>query len=337
MNAHTHLRWIFRLMVPAEALTAKHPGLCLGYKLRQCRAQSRCFRRPSSGDIYGSIFAALSGGNAATASSLALNSGHPHLSLILSNTGVQAQPFCHNQLEMWHSNGAQQFIPNSILRKFSVASGRINTEREMYKSHSESYNIDWRHRFGMYLWSCSCSQDDQASVSSIVKRYSSDLSAGLAPPATPLYCDKSPNAMPQCILYQVLNHNEDLDLPLADIVAPLSHSQSKHDFSSTFHLCATLTALSRSKFSHYQEHVVIHSVTSQLIGGGSWEWAVYASLCFIGKGTLSESLVSARLQHAKNINAKLYAPSTDPLAESRSSFLLSIGIPPEWLLHAHAY
>jgi hypothetical protein len=127
------------------------------------------------------------------------------------------------------------------------------------------------------------------------------------------------------------------DLPLAAIVAPLSHSQCKHDFSSSFHLCAILTALSRSKFSHYQEQVVIDSVTSQLVGEGSWEWAVYASLCFIGKGTLSESLVSARLQHVKNIIAKFYAPSIDPLAESRSSFLLSIGIPPEWLLHAHAY
>ena len=291
----------------------------------------------SSGDIFGSNFAALSGGDAATASSLALDSGHPRLTLILSNTGVQAQPFCHNQLEMWHSSGAQQFIPTSILRIFSLASGKIDTERKIYKSSSESYNIDWRRRFGMYLWSCSHSHDDQASVSSIVKRYSSDVSAGFAPPAIPVYCDNSPNATQQCILYQVLNHYDDLEMPLADIVAPSSHSQCKHDFSSSFHLSAALTALSRSKFSHYQEHVVIDSVTSQLIGEGSWEWAVYASLCFIGKETLSESSVSARLQRAKNIIARFYAPSTDPLAESRCSFLLSIGIPPEWLLEAHAY
>lgn len=291
----------------------------------------------SSSDIYGSIFAALSGGDAETASSLALDIGCPRLSLILSNTSAQAQPFCDSQLEMWHSSGAQQFTPTSILRIFSLASGRIDTERKIYKSGSDSYNIDWRRRFGMYLWSCSHSQDDQASVSSIVKQYSLDVSAGLAPPATPLYCDNSPNATKQCILYQVLNHYEDLNMPLADIIAPSSHSQCKHDFSSSFHLCATLTALSRSKFSHYQEHLVIDSVTSQLIGEGYWEWAVYASLCFIGNETVSEFSASARLLRAKNIIARFYAPSIDPLAESRRSFLQNIGIPPEWFLEAHAY
>jgi hypothetical protein len=291
----------------------------------------------SSGDIYGSIFAALCGGDAAIASSLALDSGHPRLSLILSNTGVQARPFCDNQLELWHSSGAQQFTPTSILRIFSLASGRIDTERKIYKSCNESYNIDWRRRFGMYLWSCSHFQDDHASLSSIIKQYSSDASAGLAPPPKPLYCDNSPNTTKQCILYQVLNHYEDLEMPLANIVAPSSHTQFKHDFSSSFHLCATLTALSRSKLSHYQEHLIIDSVTSQLIAEGSWEWAVYASLCFIGKGVLSESSASARLLRAKNIVARFYAPSIDAEADSRRSFLQSIGIPPEWFVEAHAY
>jgi hypothetical protein len=293
----------------------------------------------SSGDIYGSIFAAVSGGDAATASSLALDSGHPRLSLILSNTGVQAQPFCDSQLEMWHSSGAQQYIPTAILRILSLASGKIDTERKIYKSSNESYNIDWRRRFGMYLWSCSHSQNDHASLSSIIKQYGSDASAGLAPLATPLYCDNSPNTTTtQCILYQVLNHYEDIEMPLASIVAPSSHTQFKHDFSSSFHLSATLTALSRSKLSHYQEHLIIDSVTSQLIAEGSWEWAVYASLCFIGKGVLSDdSSASARLLRAKNIVARFYAPSIDTHADSRRSFLQSIGIPPEWFVEAHAY
>ncbi|KAL3778208.1 hypothetical protein ACHAW5_009610 [Stephanodiscus triporus] len=277
----------------------------------------------SSSDVYGSIFAALSGGDVATASSLALDIGcPPFLRYSVGNVAQQWRPTIH---------------PNLHLRIFSLASGRIDTERKIYKSESDSYNIDWRRRFGMYLWSCSHSQDDQASVSSIVKQYSSDVSAGLAPPATPLYCDNSSNATQQCILYQVLNHYEDLNMPLADIIAPSSHSQCKHDFSSSFHLCATLTALSRSKFSHYQEHLVIDSVISQLIGGGYWEWAVYASLCFIGNETVSECSASARLLRAKNIIARFYVPSIDPLAESRRSFLQNIGIPPEWFLEAHAY
>ncbi len=49
MKAQTHLRWVFGLTVLADALTAKHPGLCLGYTLRKCRTQIRCFGQPPSG------------------------------------------------------------------------------------------------------------------------------------------------------------------------------------------------------------------------------------------------------------------------------------------------
>lgn len=292
----------------------------------------------SSGDVNDSIFAALTGGDATTASTLALNSGNPRLSLFLSSTGAKVQPFCDRQLEMWFSTGAQQFTPTSILRIFSVASGNVDLERKLYKnSGSDPHTIDWRRRFGMCLWS-SCHTHNNASLSSIVRQYCSDVSEGLAPPATPLYCaDSSINTTSECLLFQLLKHYDDLAIPLADILAPSSHSQRKHDFSSSFHLCASLTALSRSKLSRYQENLIIDSVTSQLIGEGTWEWAVYASLCFIGVGSVSESSASARLLRAKNIIARFYSPTIDPFAEDRRIFLLSIGVPPEWLLEAHAY
>mmetsp|Transcript_12833 Transcript_12833/g.27867 ORF Transcript_12833/g.27867 Transcript_12833/m.27867 type:complete len:667 (+) Transcript_12833:3-2003(+) len=290
----------------------------------------------SSGDIYGSVLAALSGGDVATASSLALDSGNPRLSLMLANTGIQAHPFCDNQLEEWRKSGAQPFTPNSILRIFSLCSGSVDIERAMFKSEGVPYNIDWRRRFGMYLWSCSHSQD-QTTVSSIVKQYGSDVSAGLAPPATPLYCDSATQATNQCILYQVLNHYEDADMPLANIVSPSSHTPFHHDFSASFHLCASMTALSSSTMSSHQEDLIVDAVTSQLIGEGFWEWAVYASLCFIGSGTVSESSAFARRLRAKNIISRFYSPSTDPSAGSRRSFLQNIGIPPQWFVEAHAY
>lgn len=291
----------------------------------------------SSGDIYGSILAAVSGGDFASASSLALDSGNPHLSqIMLASTGSKAQPFCNNQLEIWLRSGAQSFIPTGILRIFSLASGSIDIERQMYKSDKASYGIDWRRRFGMYLWSCSRSQD-QTSVSSIVQQYGSDISAGLAPPATPLYCDNATNATNQCILYQVMNHYEDADMPIADIVSPSSHSPFRHDFSASFHLCASMTALTSSSLSCHQEHVIVDTVTAQLIGEGFWEWAVYASLCFIGSGAVSESSASARRLRARNIISRHYSPSTDPSAGSRRSFLQNIGIPPQWFVEAHAY
>ena len=65
----------------------------------------------SSHDIYGKIFCALSGGDSATASALALDSGNPRLSLMLANTGIQAKPFCDSQLELWNKSGAQSFTP----------------------------------------------------------------------------------------------------------------------------------------------------------------------------------------------------------------------------------
>jgi len=294
----------------------------------------------STGDVYGAIFAALSGGDAASASSLALDAGNPRLSLMLSSTSLQAQPFCRNQLEMWHESGAQPLTPNGILRIFSIASGSIDIEKEMFRSDSASYNIDWRRRFGMLMWSRSHSHDQEVTVSSIIEQYSSDISAGLAPPATPLYCDKSharAKATNQCILYQVLNHRADTDTPLANIISPSSHSPYFHDFSASFHLGACMTALSNSSLSYHQEDLIVDAVSSQLIGDGLWEWAVYASLCSIGSGVMSESAAFARRLRAKNIISRFYSPSTDSMAGSRRTFLQNIGIPREWFVEAHAY
>ena len=293
----------------------------------------------SSGDLYGSVFAAMSGGDFASASSIALDSGNPRLSLMLANTGAVARPFCENQLQLWHKSGAQPFTPVGILRIFSLASGSIDTERQMYKSDSASYNIDWRRRFGMYLWSCSHSKtDDQVSVTSIMQQYGSDVSSGLAPPPTPMY-STSIETTNQCILYQVLNHYGDADIPLTDIVSPSSHTSFQHDFSSTFHLCASMTALTNSSLSLHQEDLIVDSHVSQLISEGAWEWAVYASLCFLGSETkVSESSASARQLRAKAIISRFFNPSIDPSAERRRSFLQSmIGIPSHFFEAANAY
>ena len=49
INAQTHLLWVVGSMVPADAPTVEHPGLCLGHIFIKWRAQSRCFGRPPSG------------------------------------------------------------------------------------------------------------------------------------------------------------------------------------------------------------------------------------------------------------------------------------------------
>lgn len=189
----------------------------------------------------------------------------------------------------------------------------------------------------MHLWSCS---SDQGSVSSIVEQYTTDFTSGLAPPPTPLYYDGSTTKTSnQCILYQVLKNYGDKDMSLAGIVAPSSHSQYHHDFSATLHLCASMTALtSSSTLSSHQESLIVDSVASQLIAEGSWEWAVYASLCHIGGSDIvSEASASAKRIRAKYIISRFYAPSTDPSAEHRRSFLQSVGVPPQWFVEAQAY
>jgi len=189
----------------------------------------------------------------------------------------------------------------------------------------------------MHLWSCS---SDQASISSIFEQYTTDFTSGLAPPPIPLYCDGSTTKTSnQCILFKILKNYRDKDVPLADIVAPSSHCQYHHDFSATLHLCASMTALtSSSTLSDHQESLIVDSVASQLIAEGSWEWAVYASLCHIdGSNNVSEASASARRIRAKYIISRFYAPSTDPSAERRRSFLQSVGVPPQWFIEAHAY
>ncbi len=49
MNAQTNLRWVCGSTVPADAPTAEHPRLCLGYSLRKGRAQRRCFGQSPTG------------------------------------------------------------------------------------------------------------------------------------------------------------------------------------------------------------------------------------------------------------------------------------------------
>ena len=171
-------------------------------------------------------------------------------------------------------------------------------------------------------------------VSSAINQYGSDISAGLAPPATPMYSSREAKSTDQCILYQVLNQYAGIDTPVSSIVSPPSHSPFFHDFSASFHLGAALTALTGSSLNPHQEDLIVDGVTSQLIGEGFWEWAVYASLCFIGSGTISDSSVIARRLRAKNIISRFYSPSVDPPSGSRRSFLQNIGVPSQWFEEA---
>jgi nuclear pore complex protein Nup98-Nup96 len=286
----------------------------------------------SAGKTYAAIFAALAGGDTTLASSIALDTGNYRLSLLLANSGTQSQPFYDQQLKMWNESGAQALVDSDLLRIFSLASGSADVEKKMFNTNATSYNIDWRRRFGMYLWSSP--QGNTAKVSDAVEKYNADILAKLAPAAKPLHSSAGDS---QCVLYQILNHYISNGTPISSILSPISHTPYRHDFSASFHIGATLSALSTTNLSPGEEGLIVDAISSQLIAERSWEWAVYVTLCLLDRENASESMIVARQVRAKAIVSRFYNPSNDSSAKNSREFLQSIGVPSTWFFESAAY
>lgn len=305
-----------------EALSAWLKGVVSSETLKDISAAE------SVGNTQAAIFAALAGGDTALASSIALESGNYRLSLLLANSGTQSQSLFEQQLKLWNESGAQKVVQSDLLRAFSSASGSADVEKTMFNASPTSYNIDWRRRFGMYLWSC---PSNDAKVSDVVEKYNADVLNKLAPAATSVSGENT------CLLFKMLNHYVSTGTPLSSILAPISHTAFRHDFSSSFHIGAMLSAVSSSNMSLYTESLVVDAIASQLIAEGSWEWAVYVTLCLLDRGNASNSTLEARRIRAKAIVSRFYDPSSDTSAENRREFLHSIGVPPAWFFESNAY
>lgn len=286
----------------------------------------------SAGKTHAAIFAALAGGDTALASSIALETGNYRLSLLLANSGTQSRPFFDQQLKMWNESGAQALVDSDLLRIFSLASGSADVEKKMFNTNAASYNIDWRRRFGMYLWSSP--QGNNAKVSDAVEKYNADILAKLAPAAKPLYSSAGDS---QCVLYQILNHYISNGTPISSILSPISHTPYRHDFSASFHIGAALSALSPTNLSPGEEGLIVDAIASQLIAEGSWEWAVYVTLCLLDRENASESMIVARQVRAKAIVSRFYNPSNDQSAKNYREFLQSVGVPSAWFFESAAY
>ena len=285
----------------------------------------------SAGDTYAAVFGALAGGDTSLASSIALEAGKYRLSLVLANSGTEPQHYFEEQLKMWNESGAQTLVVSDLLRIFSLASGSADVEKKMFNANAASYNIDWRRRFGMYLWSF---PHGNAKISDVVEKYNADVLAKLAPAAIPLHSSSEESV---CVFYQMLNNYISTGTSLSSILAPLSHTPYRYDFSTSFHFGATLSALSCSKLTLGEEDLVVDAVASQLIADGSWEWAVYVTLCLFDRSNASESTMTARRIRAKSIVSRFYNPSKDSTAGDRREFLQLIGVPPAWFFETAAY
>ena len=200
----------------------------------------------SAGKTHAAIFAALAGGDTALASSIALETGNYRLSLLLANSGTQSQPFYEQQLKMWNESGAQALVDSDLLRIFSLASGSADVEKKMFNTNAASYNIDWRRRFGMYLWSSP--QGNNGKVSDAVEKYNADILAKLAPAAKPLHSTAGDSS--QCVLYQILNHYISNGTPISSILSPISHTPYRHDFSAVSARLPALKSAEQPRFSN---------------------------------------------------------------------------------------
>ena len=282
----------------------------------------------SAGDTLAAVFAALAGGDTALASTIALESGNHRLSLLLANSGSQSQSFYEQQLKLWNESGAQTFVASDLLRIVSLASGSADVEKTIFNASAISYSIDWKRRFGMYLWSC---PRNDYKISDVVEKYNSDVSAEMAPAA------KSVSGESICVLYQMLSHFCSASTPLCNILAPICHTPFRHDFSSSFHIGVLLSAACGSNLSIYAEGLVVDALASQLIADGSWDWAVYVTLCLLDSDNPADSMIEARQIRAKSIVSRYYNPSEDSSAEERREFLESLGVPKAWFLESIAY
>jgi len=295
----------------------------------------------SKGDTYSAIFAALSGGDIPRAASIALESGHLKLSCLLMSCGQQSVSDLETQMHHWHETNASNHIPSGLIRIFSLLSGNLQLEENLFKNGGlpERSAIDWRRRLGMKIWNRSKSSEQQkSSISSVVQEYSADVEVDSAPQPVPWYTvDSNPSLQHvECILFSLLRlyqHYESgsqYDFPLASIISPLGHTESMHDFSVSFHFAAVLSALGCVPLMPLpKQESLIDSYCAQLVSVGLWEWAVYVSLCVFDGIPDPNTFGAARVQKAKRLVTQHYNV-IHPTSCSRRSFLEEVGIPSIW-------
>lgn len=264
------------------------------------------------------IFAALSGGDVSKASTLALECGNPRLSLMLASLGTDAHAFAKSQLNSFEQSGCQSAVPVPIKRALADICSDLSVEHQRFQSDPSKYDVSWRQRFGMEL----SAADGTTSVSSHVKKYQAQVDDGLAPRPSPLYSKSNEDTGVSCIFWQILKHFSDCEATsLANIIDPSTHTASKHDFSSSFHLGSALASISTVSMTKHQEFLVIESLVSQLIAEGLQDWAVYACLCsIVGHG----NDCAARQVLAREL-VNRYPSERTAIAEF---------VPDEWLIHS---
>lgn len=260
------------------------------------------------GDVHGAIFAALTSGDTIAAAAIATDNGYLQLAAMVT-AGASASEFIREQVRQWHETGASSKIPPILLRIYTLLGGDFGLEEKCYKDGDES--CDWMRRLGLLLTYGTNKDGGDYDFSSLVEKYDGDVTAGLAPKPEPLYARSAvEHTGAKSLLYSIIRlcnaiaQGLDEQVPLADIVQPLGHTPSQHDFSGAFQLASVLSALNCcAPLTETEQARLLSGYASQLVCAGKWEFAVYVMLSSVGETSLRQW----RLKQAKNIILQNYS------------------------------
>lgn len=132
-------------------------------------------------------------------------------------------------------------------------------------------------------------------------------------------------------LFSSLQTNEE-PLPLSSVISPAGHSPNGADVSRAFHFAAILSSFGICDgLSESEEFSLLESYASQLQSAGSWEWAVYVSLCRLNEEPLSSYIINRKQLAAFDIIKRNFYSENDEAMEISRKFLENeIGIPSSW-------
>jgi nuclear pore complex protein Nup98-Nup96 len=277
---------------------------------------------------YAALLAAISGGKAEKACTVAEDLGFHQLASMLA-AGPEARVDILKEVMAWTDSGAASNIPDDLIRSYFLLGGDLKMEEDIFKRKYSPY--DWRRRLVMSL--TYGPKTSTSGVAALVTDYENKVARGLAPFPQPRYLAGKKSAEKiECVSYRLLRlGRHELEIPLREIVDPRGHTISVHDFSLSFHLAAAISAMGCSApLSTVEEQMLIDGYAAQLVAGGNWEWAVYVLLCQFGQAT--PSLSAWKRQQAKSLVLQNFREFN----ADRRYFLESMGVPKVWFEEALA-
>lgn len=277
---------------------------------------------------YAALLAAITGGDAERACSVADDLGLHQLASMLA-AGPEARVDILKEVMSWTDSGAASTMPDDLIRSYFVLGGDLKMEEDIFKRKHSPF--DWRRRLAMSL--TYGPKTVAPDLAALVTDYENKVARGFAPFPQPRYlAGKKSTSKIECVSFRLLRLvRHELEVPLREIVDPRGHTIAVHDFSLSFHLAAAISAMECSApLGHVEEQMLIDGYAAQLIADGNWEWAVYVLLCQFGPTSDS---ISAWKRHQAKV---LVLQNFRGYATDRRFFLERIGVPKLWFEEALA-